>query len=50
MIFLFMGSYSVGITPITTLYPPEVLNYSIRGNGMAAWTLMVTLTGYVWTS
>ncbi|KAF5625179.1 hexose transporter [Fusarium tjaetaba] len=36
-IFLFMGAYSVGITPITQLYPPEVLSYSIRTNGMAIW-------------
>ncbi|KAF4337910.1 hexose transporter [Fusarium beomiforme] len=36
-IFLFMGAYSVGITPITQLYPPEVLSYSIRTNGMAMW-------------
>ncbi|KAF4425053.1 hypothetical protein F53441_14201 [Fusarium austroafricanum] len=36
-IFLFMGAYSVGVTPITQLYPPEVLSYSIRTNGMAMW-------------
>jgi hypothetical protein len=36
-IFLFMGSYSVGITPVTQLYPPEVLSYPMRGNGMAMW-------------
>ncbi|KAH7235419.1 MFS sugar transporter-like protein [Fusarium tricinctum] len=36
-IFLFMGSYAVGITPVTQLYPPEVMNYSIRSNGMALW-------------
>lgn len=45
MIFLFQGSYSFGITPITQLYPPEVLSYSIRTNGMAAWTLVVNLCG-----
>ncbi|TVY80843.1 Lactose permease [Lachnellula suecica] len=38
-IFIFQGAYSVGITPLTQLYPPEVLNYSIRSNGMAVWTL-----------
>ncbi|KAH7156628.1 hexose transporter [Dactylonectria macrodidyma] len=36
-IFLFMGSYSIGVTPVTNLYPPEVLSYSIRANGMALW-------------
>lgn len=34
-IFLFQGSYSVGWTPLTMTYPPEVLNYSIRANGIA---------------
>ncbi|OCL11101.1 MFS sugar transporter-like protein [Glonium stellatum] len=33
-IFLFQGSYSFGWTPILYLYPPEVLNYAIRANGM----------------
>ena len=46
-IFLFQGAYSVGVTPLTILYPPEVLNYSIRSNGMAAWTLIINLAGYV---
>ncbi|CAI7644228.1 unnamed protein product [Penicillium palitans] len=49
MIFLFQGSYSFGITPITQLYPPEVLSYSIRTNGMAAWTLVVNLCGLLST-
>ncbi|KAF7299678.1 Hexose transporter protein [Mycena chlorophos] len=33
-IFLFMGSYSFGWTPLLYVYPPEVLNYAIRANGM----------------
>ncbi|ETS76417.1 hypothetical protein PFICI_11804 [Pestalotiopsis fici W106-1] len=45
MIFVFQGFYSVGITPITQLYPPEVMNYSIRTNGMALWAFCVTATG-----
>ncbi|KAL3478094.1 hypothetical protein BJX99DRAFT_225008 [Aspergillus californicus] len=40
MIFLFQGAYSVGTTPIAQLYPPEVMNYSIRTNGMALWALV----------
>ncbi|KAL2831406.1 general substrate transporter [Aspergillus cavernicola] len=38
--FLFMGSYSLGWTPLTYLYPPEVLNYAIRAQGMGLnnWT------------
>ncbi|EON96459.1 putative hexose transporter protein [Phaeoacremonium minimum UCRPA7] len=51
-IFLFQGSYSIGITPLTILYPPEVLNFSIRSNGMAAWTFSITCGGlfsvFVW--
>lgn len=35
-IFLFQGAYSFGWTPLTYLYPAEVLNYSIRSSGMAA--------------
>ncbi|KAJ5497891.1 hypothetical protein N7453_006942 [Penicillium expansum] len=37
-----------GIAPITQLYPPEVLNYSIRANGMAAWTLVVNFSGILY--
>ncbi|OKL57944.1 hypothetical protein UA08_06398 [Talaromyces atroroseus] len=52
MIFLFQASYAIGITPLTLLYPPEVLNFSIRSNGMAAWTFAVTCGGifsvFVW--
>ncbi|CCM04896.1 uncharacterized protein FIBRA_07092 [Fibroporia radiculosa] len=34
IIFLFQGAYSFGWTPVLYLYPPEVLNYTIRANGM----------------
>ncbi|KAJ7579697.1 MFS sugar transporter-like protein [Mycena floridula] len=37
-IFLFQGSYSYGWTPLLYLYPPEVLNYAIRANGMGVFT------------
>ncbi|ETS81463.1 hypothetical protein PFICI_06465 [Pestalotiopsis fici W106-1] len=51
-IYLFQGSYAIGITPLTILYPPEVLNFSIRSNGMAAWTFAITCGGlfsvFVW--
>ena len=36
VMFLFQGFYSIGWTPLLTLYPPEVLNFSIRANGVAA--------------
>lgn len=35
VMFLFQGFYSIGWTPLLTLYPPEVLNFSIRANGVA---------------
>lgn len=35
MIFLAQGSYSFGWTPLAVMYPPEVLNYSIRSIGMS---------------
>ena len=36
-IFLFQGAYSIGWTPVTILYPPEIFSYSIRSQGMAVW-------------
>jgi hypothetical protein len=35
-VFLFQGAYSVAWTPLATLYPPEVMHYAIRANGLAA--------------
>lgn len=39
--FLFQGFYSVAWTPLLYLYPPEVMNYSIRANGVAFSQLML---------
>ncbi len=44
-IFLFMGSYSFGWTPLLYLYPPEVLNYPIRANGMGVFTFVTNVFG-----
>ncbi|KAF7348361.1 Hexose transporter protein [Mycena sanguinolenta] len=44
MIFLFQGSYSFGWTPLLYVYPPEVLNYSIRANGMGVMQLALNGT------
>ncbi|KAG0649446.1 Lactose permease [Hyphodiscus hymeniophilus] len=44
-IFLYNGAYSFGITPLTVLYPPEVLSYRIRGTGMGLYTLTTKLCG-----
>jgi hypothetical protein len=35
VMFLFQGFYSIAWTPLLYLYPSEVLNYSIRANGLA---------------
>lgn len=35
VMFLFQGFYSIAWTPLLYLYPPEILNYSIRANGVA---------------
>ncbi|RFU27656.1 hypothetical protein B7463_g8683, partial [Scytalidium lignicola] len=48
-IFLFQGSYSFGWTPLTVLYPPEVLNYAIRANGMAVYTFFANGVGLMVT-
>lgn len=49
MIFLFQGAYSFGWTPLTVLYPPEVLNYSIRSVGMGLYTFIVNGLGLMVT-
>ncbi|KAJ6440658.1 sugar transporter [Purpureocillium lavendulum] len=35
VMFLFQGFYSIAWTPLLTLYPPEVMDYPIRANGVA---------------
>jgi MFS family permease len=35
VMFLFQGFYSIAWTPLLFLYPPEIMNYSIRANGLA---------------
>lgn len=40
-IFLFQGAYSFGWTPLLYLYPPEVLNFPIRANGMGLFTFVL---------
>jgi signal transduction histidine kinase len=44
MLFLFQGSYSIGWTPLLYLYPPEVMNYSIRANGMGIFQFALNAT------
>lgn len=35
MIFLTQMSYSFGLTPLSSILPPEILNHSIRNSGMS---------------
>ncbi|KAI1378647.1 hexose transporter [Hypoxylon crocopeplum] len=48
-IFLFQGAYSIGWTPLSMLYPPEVLNYSIRSVGMGIYTFLANGFGVLVT-
>jgi hypothetical protein len=41
VMFLFQGFYSIAWTPLLYLYPPEVMNYSIRANGLALSSFML---------
>lgn len=45
MIFLYNATYAWGITPLTVLYPPEVLSFDIRAIGMGMYTLVTKLCG-----
>lgn len=45
MIFIFGAVYSVGITPLQSLYPVEVLSYEMRAKGMAFGQLAVNAGG-----
>ena len=43
--FIYNAFYAWGITPLTVLYPPEVLSYEIRAVGMAIYTFATKLCG-----
>ncbi|KAF1842818.1 general substrate transporter [Cucurbitaria berberidis CBS 394.84] len=45
MIFIYNATYAWGMTPLTVLYPPEVLSYDIRAIGMGIYTLVTKLCG-----
>ncbi|OBT56748.1 hypothetical protein VE04_03425 [Pseudogymnoascus sp. 24MN13] len=42
VIFLFQGCYSLAWTPVTYLYPTEIMSYGIRANGLAFSSLMLS--------
>lgn len=46
MIFLFYGCYSLVWTPLAWIYPIEVLSYSLRANGLAAYSGALYLAAF----
>ncbi|KAJ5083311.1 hexose carrier protein, partial [Penicillium angulare] len=49
MMFLFQGFYSIAWTPLLYLYPPEIMNYSIRANGVAFSSFVLNAFALVFT-
>ncbi|KAF1352266.1 MFS sugar transporter-like protein [Delphinella strobiligena] len=45
IIFLFQGSYCFGWTPLSVLYPPEALHYSMRAHGMSIYCFVCNALG-----
>ncbi|KAH8705908.1 general substrate transporter [Talaromyces proteolyticus] len=46
LIFFFFGAYSFVWTPLSALYPVEVLPYSLRAHGLAAYSCIVYLSAF----
>ncbi|KAI0386744.1 hexose transporter [Hypomontagnella monticulosa] len=44
-VFFFLGGYSFGLTPLTNMYPPEVLSYNIRATGMSLFVILAKSCG-----
>ncbi|KAH7011187.1 MFS sugar transporter-like protein [Ilyonectria destructans] len=44
-IFLFQGGFSLGWATLIVMYPPEVLSFSLRANGMAMYTFLSNAAG-----
>ena len=49
VIFLFLGAYSFGITPLTAMYAPEVLSYNMRATGIALQGIAIKSCGVLVT-
>jgi hypothetical protein len=47
VMFLFQGFYSIAWTPLLYLYPPEIMNYTIRANGLAFSSWLLNAFAYV---
>lgn len=48
-IFLFLGAYSFGLTPLTAVYGPEVLSFNTRATGIALQTMLTKACGVLIT-
>ncbi|KAL2850999.1 general substrate transporter [Aspergillus pseudoustus] len=48
-LFLCSGAYRLGITPLTMLYPAEILSYQLRATGMGLYTFTTKASGLVST-
>ena len=46
LIFLFGGSYSYAWTPLTFIYPIEVLSYSLRANGLSVFNGVCSIAAF----
>jgi hypothetical protein len=49
VMFLFQGFYSIAWTPLLYLYPAEIMNYSIRANGVAFSSFVLNAFAYVFS-
>ncbi|KAJ5756854.1 hexose carrier protein, partial [Penicillium manginii] len=49
VMFLFQGFYSIAWTPLLYLYPSEVMNYTIRANGVALSSFSLNAFALVFT-
>ncbi|KAH8682039.1 general substrate transporter [Xylariales sp. PMI_506] len=45
MIFIYNATYALGMTPLTVLYPPEILSFQVRSVGMGLYTCTTKLAG-----
>ncbi|KAF4917985.1 Lactose permease [Colletotrichum viniferum] len=48
-IFLFLGAYAFGITPLTAMYAPEVLLYNMRANVIAMQGILIKSCGVLFS-
>lgn len=49
LIFVFQGCYAFAITPMSSLYIPEIMPYKLRNAGVGILKLITSMFGYVQT-